>query len=139
MGFYSGKCKGCGLSIISKSAISKKLDSYGAADLTNMVLIKEDLLAKGIYGGYGDLETRSGSVIEEIFHGKGDAAYHNICWQLAGNPVWENDPTPSDDASDQGWFLDDDEYIPILEKIREKAVNSGLRIAKGRKSKFNNC
>tara|TARA_X000000950_G_C13881408_1_gene647019 strand:+ start:1019 stop:1402 length:384 start_codon:yes stop_codon:yes gene_type:complete len=120
MGFFSGECKSCGLSIISPYALNDELIDAGGQKLTEMVYLTEKSIIMGIYGGYGDAEIDTGIYVESgsFFTGDDSQAivYHKCCWEYEGKPSWDEVETKGVNySSDQGYFLNDEDYIKTME------------------------
>ena len=115
MGFFSGECKSCGLSIISKYALTEQLQNLGGEKLTKVVYQTDGMQIIGTYGGYGDITTDTGIEVDELYW-ESCQAYHYHCWVDEGRPAFDKDSPMSNFASDQGFFLDDERYENHLQE-----------------------
>lgn len=126
MGFFSAKCKCCGLSILAPYAVKDYL-TPAQSWLNRVVAIFPDSEARnrfdrGNYDGYGRIICGP-ITIENLWDGKWTAdLYHDECWRKAGSPLAFTGG--SKDAPDQGFFIDQAKYL--------KAKPKGLPAAKPR-------
>jgi hypothetical protein len=95
MGFFSWNCNACGHPLLSHYVIEDRNEwmNHGVA------ILEDGSILKGEYDGYGRLNDH------EIADYGEPEVYHEACWHLEGEPT-EYDQ-PSESASDQGYFFDD--------------------------------
>ena len=119
MGFFSGNCLHCDKSIISNYALTEKLAEHGGERLTRIVLLRKNVFILGIYGGYGDIyDLDSGEQLaSEVFHYDEDSVFHEACWRKVGCPMWSEELPKSDRSWDQGFFIEEEEYLEQLLKM----------------------
>ncbi len=103
MGFFSWNCKGCGKSIKAPYDMPKGMEWQNSA-----VLVDEDGVAiRGQYDGYGRFENTE-DCLEDLSANGDPALWHRKCFDAA-TPEQQADTTPSEYASDQGFFYDDED------------------------------
>jgi hypothetical protein len=100
MGFFSWECKGCGKSILSEYAVN---DGEDFGWMTQAVWLRPNgTVVIGEYDGYGRIDDT-----EIEYEPDEPELWHEDCFDLAGRPAYSG---PSENASDQGYFIDPAEY-----------------------------
>ena len=94
MGFFSHNCKGCNSSIKAPYDIPKHLAWQNDAVAVGYQLVR------GSYDGYGRIDDQELADEPVLWHAR--------CFDAA-TPEAQADTTPSEHASDQGFFYDDDD------------------------------
>ena len=95
MGFYSAKCRVCGLEVLNEYA-----DRNGPLSEVTVVNRRGKVVAQGRYDGYGAV----GGVevaFSPSFTSTRDSWFHTECWEWAGKPGFMG---PSQSAPNQGFF-----------------------------------
>ena len=97
MGFFSWECRGCSNPILNPYST----DANTSWMMEAVALTPHGAVHIGTYDGYGRIEG-----VEVTWNNP--EFWHQACWDLAGSPkVYAQG---SEDAENQGYFFDDDEY-----------------------------
>ena len=95
MGFFSWNCKICGRSIPNQH-----VDEPGEYCQATAIYPNGDIV-HGIYDGYGNIGVHK---FANTMNADKATLYHTKCWRGEGSPT--DYKGPSDNAEDQGHFLD---------------------------------
>lgn len=119
MGFFSYNCKECGHPLLSQGATDPGINDWM---VEAVVLTGEGSRILGEYDGYG----RVGDY--EIDYGEDVACLHRACWEVAEKPEYEKYGSPSDSASDQGFFFDCEHDLidPRITEDRDRLLQEGI-------------
>ena len=125
MGFFSWNCKCCDKSVLSPYC-PREVDWMNEMTM----VLKTGEVLQGEYDGYGDLVNRSDKHTNDyenedlnqymcpeqlVLHYEGNATiYHTRCYEKNGEPGFVGS---SDSASDQGFFLAEEDYEDCKEKV----------------------
>lgn len=105
MGFLSSECKRCLRSVLAPGVLG---DTKRFGWLSDVVAITpEGEIHKGTYDGYGGVGDFCGPDVEQVV-GDLSSVWHRACWELDGSPT--SYMGPSEQAEDQGYFIDAKEY-----------------------------
>jgi hypothetical protein len=123
MGFFSWKCKCCDKSVVSPYS-PKEIEWMNEMTM----VLKTGEVVQGEYDGYGGLGNRSDKYADDyenedlnqymgpeqlVLHYEENATiYHTRCYEDEGEPGFTG---PSKSASDQGFFLEEEEYASCTE------------------------
>jgi|GEM_PF-5972479 len=135
MGFFSGTCVECGHSILSEWALTDQMRRKDGEKLTRIVLLEKEQTITGIYDGYGRIlpsnfgnpmihTTDEMSIRDKVFWGtvpefnmEPEIAYHQCCYDAADNPQYDPDLPRSKRADDQGFFIEEETYLNLLDTL----------------------
>ena len=125
MGFFSWNCKCCDKSVLSPYCPNE-------VDWMNKMtmVLKTGEVLQGEYDGYGGLGNRSDIYVNDyenedlnqymgpeqlVLHYEGNATiYHTPCYEKNGEPGFVGS---SDSASDQGFFLAEEDYEDCKDEV----------------------